>query len=467
MANKYAEQAAAIIEKVGGPQNITLASHCMTRLRLTLKDESLANDDEVKAIDGIIGVVHAGGQYQIIVGQSVPKVYEEVIKSTGLKAQDAIEENLDVPGEKITFKNVGKKILDYLSGTMVQTIPVMMAAAMFKTVYVVLGPDMLKLISADSDLYRLMSLLYDAGFYFMPIYIGYAAARKLNASPLLGMYMGGILLVPALLDIVATGEPFKVFGIPMRLVNYGSSVVPVLLCVWILAYVEKRLKKVMPDALSTVFVPFCTMLIMTPLGLCLLAPLGSIIGDYVGGFFNWLSAHGGFIAVALIGAFWEFLVMTGMHTVVILPAIMALFGGNPDACVLVGGGVATAAAFGMALGAFLKIKDKKEKSLAFGYLISGLVGGVSEPVLYGIGAKYSRPFIALILGGFAGGLYAGITHVKAYMLGATNVLGWFIPYAAGGTANLINGLLSSLIAFFLTAALTYLIGFDKNDPAVR
>ena len=465
MANVYAEKAAAIIEKVGGKENITLATHCMTRLRLTLKDESKADDEVVKAIDGIIGVVHAGGQYHIIVGQSVPKVYDELIKQTGLKAQEALDENLDAPA--VTPKNIGQAILDYLSGTMVQIIPIMMAAAMFKTVFVVLGPDMLKVITAESDLYRLMSFLYDAGFYFMPIYIGYAAAKKLGSSPVLGMYMGAILLVPALLNIVAAGEPFKVFGIPMRLVNYGSSVVPALLCVWVLSIVEKFMRKIMPDALSTVFVPFCTMLIMTPIGLCLLAPLGSFIGDYVGKFFNWLSATGGFFAVAMIGAFWEFLVMTGMHTVIIVPAIMALFGGNPDACVLVGGGMATAAAFGMALGAFLRIKEKKEKSLSLGYLVSGVVGGVSEPVLYGIGMKYKRPFIALIIGGFVGGLYAGLTHVKAYMLGATNVLGWFIPYAAGGTANLINGLVASLIAFLGTAALTYLFGFDKNDPAVK
>ena len=466
MANVYAEKAAAIIESVGGKENITLASHCMTRLRLTLKDESLANDDVVKRIDGIIGVVHAGGQYQIIVGQSVPKVYEEVIKMTGLSAQEAIDENLDAPKDR-SPKGIGKAILDYLSGSMVPLIPIMMAAAMFKTIQVVFGPDLLKLFAADSNIYRLLSFLYDAGFYFMPVYLGFSAARKIGASPVLGMYMGGILVAPALIEIVTGGQPFTVFGIPMRLVNYGSSVVPILLCVWILYYVEKFLRKIMPDALSTVFVPFCTMLIMVPLGLCLLAPLGSYIGDYVGKFFNMLSAHGGFLAVAMIGAFWEFLVMTGMHTVVIIPAIMALFGGQPDACVIVGGGAATAAAYGMALGAFLRIREKKEKSLALGYLVSGLAGGVSEPVLYGIGMRYKRPFIALIIGGFVGGLYLGLTKVKAYMLGATNVLGWFIPYAQGGTGNLINGILGSVIAFLATAALTYFIGFDKNDPAVK
>ena len=254
MANLNAEKAAQIIEAVGGKDNVTNVSHCMTRLRLTLKDESKANDEAVKAIDGIIGTVRAGGQYQIIVGQSVPKVYDEVVKM-GVAAGGSIDENLDAPKEKLTFKTAGKNVLNYLSGTMTQLIPVMIAAAMFKTVNVVFC-DLLKVYGADSDMYKLFDFLYDAGYYFMPIYIGYAAAKKLNVSPVLGLYMGGILVAPGLINIVNAGEPFKVFGLPIRLVDYSSSVLPVIVCVAILCYIEKFFKKVVPDALSTIFVPF-------------------------------------------------------------------------------------------------------------------------------------------------------------------------------------------------------------------
>lgn len=466
MANLHAEKAAAIIEKVGGKENITLASHCMTRLRLTLKDESKANDEEVKKIDGIIGVVHAGGQYQIIVGQSVPKVYDEVIKMTGLSAQAAVNENLDGPKEKLTLKSLGKNIMDYLSGTMVQLIPIMIAAAMFKTVNVLLGPDLLGIITPESDTYRLMDFLYEAGFYFMPVYIGYAAAKKLGVSPMLGMYMGGVLIAPGLINIVTAGEPFKVFGISIRLVNYSQTVLPIILCVFVMSYIEKLMKKYIPDALSTIFVPFLTMFIMVPLALWIVAPIGNIIGDGVGAILNWLAAHGGFFACMVIAALWEFLVMTGMHQVILLPGIMNLLSGNPDSCVMVAGGMATWAAFGMALGAFLRLKDKKEKSLAGGYFVSGFVGGVTEPVLYGIGMKYKKPFIALAIGGALGGLYAGLTHVTVYLLGATNFLS-VLGYVAGGTANLINSIVASMIAMFGTAALTYFFGFDANDPAVQ
>ena len=465
MANVNAQKAASIIEAVGGKENVSNVSHCMTRLRLVLKDESKADDEAVKKIDGIIGIAHAGGQYQIIVGQSVPKVYDEVVKM-GVAAAGVVDENLDGPKEKLTPKTIGKNILNYLSGTMVQLIPIMIAAAMFKTVEVLLGPDLLKIITPESDLYRTMDFLYNAGFYFMPIYIGYAAAKKLNVSPMLGMYMGGILIAPGLIDIVNAGEPFTVYGVAIRLVNYSQSVMPIIICVWLLSYVERFFKKYIPDALSTIFVPFLTMVVMVPVALWIAAPIGSIVGDYVGGALNWLAAHGGFLATAIIAALWEFLVMTGMHTVILLPGIMNLLSGHPDSCVMVAGGLATWAAFGMALGAFFRLKDKKEKSLAGGYFVSGFVGGVTEPVLYGIGMKYKKPFIALIIGGAVAGLYAGLTHVTVYLLGATNFLS-VLGYVAGGPANLINSLIASAIAMFGTAALTYFFGFDKNDPAVK
>lgn len=348
---------------------------------------------------------------------------------------------------------------------MTQLIPIMIAAAMFKTINVVCC-DLLKVYGTDADMYKLFDFLYEAGFYYMPIYIGYAAAKKLNVSPMLGMFMGGILVAPSLINIVTAGEPFKVFGISIRLINYSQTVLPVILCVWVLSYIEKLMKKYIPDALSTIFVPFLTILIMVPLALWIVAPIGNILGDYVGGFLNWMAGHGGFLATALIGGLWEFLVMTGMHSVVLIPGIMNLLSGNPDSCVMVAGGCATWAAFGVALDAFFKLRDKKEKSLAGGYFISGFVGGVTEPTLYGLCMKYKKTFVCLFIGGALGGLYAGLTHVTVYLLGATNFLS-VLGYVAGGTANLVNSLISSAIAMFGTAALVYFFGFDKDEPAIQ
>jgi PTS system beta-glucosides-specific IIC component len=201
---------------------------------------------------------------------------------------------------------------------------------------------------------------------------------------------------------------------------------------------------------------------MTPVALWVAAPIGSFIGDFVGAALNWIANNAGFLACGIIAALWSFLVMTGMHMVILLPAIMTMFAGNPDSCVVVGGGMATWAAFGLALGAFLKLRNKKEKALAGGYFVSGILGGVTEPALYGIGVKYKRTYICMMIAAFAAGIYAGLTKVTIYMLGASNFLS-ILGYVAGGTGNVVNCLIGCAIAMFGTAALVYFFGFSKEE----
>ncbi len=460
---KIAEE---VLRAVGGKENVMNVLHCMTRLRFVLKDQSVPDMEAIKKLDGIIGCQNVGGQLQVIIGQNVDKVYDEVCAVGGFAKKDSIDENIDGPKEKLTLKQAGGNILDYLSGTLSAFIPVMIAAAMFKTVLVLFGPDMFNLIKEGSDMDILLNFLYDAGYYFLPVYLGYSAAKKLDVSPMLGMYMGCILLVPGFMELAEEGAAFTVYGIPCRVGDYSQSVVPILLIVWVMSYVEKFFKKHIPTSLTTIFVPFLTAAVMVPIALCALAPLGGFIGEYIGSALVTFSERGGFLAVAVIAGLWEFLVITGMHQVVIVTGITLIMQNGYEACILVAGGCATWAAFGMGLGAFFRITDKKEKSLSMGYFISGIVGGVTEPVLYGTGFKYKRPFIALFIGGFLGGLYAGITNVATYVMGATNFLG-VLGFVSGGTANLVNGIIASLIALFSTAILTYMIGFDKNDPVVQ
>ena len=175
---KNQQIAASVLELVGGKENISFVTHCMTRLRLNLKDESIVDDEKVKKIKGVLGVAHSGGQYQIIIGQNVPKVYKAVCETGGFQQEAAIEENLDQPKEKLTLKTIGSNIMNYMSGAMTQLIPGMIAAAMFKTVLVVLGPDMLNLIGVESDAYILLDFVYDAFFYFLPVFLGYTAAKN-------------------------------------------------------------------------------------------------------------------------------------------------------------------------------------------------------------------------------------------------------------------------------------------------
>lgn len=461
-AEKFQKIASDILNAVGGKDNISLVTHCMTRLRLNLKDESIPNQEEIKKISGVIGVVNTGGQLQIIIGQTVPKVYSAFCKEAGMKEQSAVDEKLDEKTEKLTPKRIGSNILNYLSGSMTPMIPAMITAAMFKTLQVIIGPDMLGIASAESDIYLLCSFLYSAFFYFLPIFLGFTAAKKLNMNPIMGIYAAALLLVPDFMALADAGTSFTVYGIPTSVNNYSQTVLPVILTIWVMSYVERFFKKVVPDVLSTIFAPFLTMVVMVPLELCLLAPLGSILGGYIGNGLLAFGAVGGFIAVAVVAGLWEFLVMTGMHQILIVFGITAMMTNGVDTFVLTAGGYATWAAFGMALGAFLRLRNKNEKSLALGYFISGVLGGVTEPVLYGIGFKYKRPFIAMAIAGFCGGLYAGITQVGTYVMGATNFLA-VLGYVGGGTINMINGCIGVAISLIMSAVLTYFFGFTEED----
>lgn len=454
-----------VLAAVGGKENVTGVTHCMTRLRFSLKDMTVPNDKAVAKLDGVLGAQTSGGQYQVIIGQNVPKVYAEICAIGGFAQQAAIDENLDAPKQKLTPKVIGKNIMGYLSGSMVQMIPVMMAAGLFRTLLAILGPDFCGFITPESDTYILLDFLYNAAFYFIPIYLGFVAAKHLGVNQMLGAYMGAILIAPAFVEIARSGQPFTVFGIPCVVNDYSQSILPIFLSVWIMSYVYKLVAKYMPDTLSTIFTPFLTMLIMTPISLCALAPLGSILGVYISNALWAFGDIGGFLGVALVAGLWEFLVMTGMHQVILMFMLNEIMTTGVGSGVCTSGAFATFAAFGVALGAFLRVKNKKEKSENFGFFISGILGGVTEPVLYGVCFKYKRPFIALVLGGFVGGMYAGLTNVCSYVITSTNILA-LMTYVGGGTANTINGIVACMLSMIVAAVCTYLFGFTKEDLAV-
>ncbi|HJB58393.1 MAG TPA: PTS transporter subunit EIIC [Candidatus Faecalibacterium faecipullorum] len=463
MAVNNRQIAENILAAVGGRENITSVTHCMTRLRFNLKDMGLPDQEQIKKLNGVLGVVVSGGQFQIIVGQNVPKVYAELCQMAGLQEQEAINENLDAPKEKLTPKKLGSNILNYLAGSMTPLIPILMAASMFKTFTTILGPTMLNVLSETSNLYILLDFLYDAGFYFLPIYIGYTAAKKIGASPVLGAYMGGILIAPDLLAIVSAGEPFTVLGIPMRLVSYTQSVLPIILSVAALYYVERLFKKIVPDAAAIVFVPTFTIFVMAPISLCLLAPLGSICSNYLAVILNTVAEYGGFIGKAVISAVWEFLVMTGMHTPLVLPAMATLMETGIDNLIFVCGKCAVYATIGMSIGAFFRLRGD-ERSASVGYLVSALMGGVTEPILYGIGLRYRRPFLGMIVGGLAGGAYAGIMGVAVHSMSPSNILS-FTGFVGGSTMNLVNGIIALIISTAVSAAVTYVAGVESKPKA--
>lgn len=458
-----------VLEAVGGKENVSKLVHCMTRLRFTLKDGSVPNDDEVKKITGVLGVQEVSGQYQVIIGQNVPKVYEEICAIGGFAKQAAVDENLDAPAEKqkLTPKTIGKAILDYLSGSMVPLIPVFLSGGLSRSVASLIGPTLFNLVPTDSTIYILFNdLIYNAAFAFIPILLGYTAAKKLGATPVLGMFMGGILMSPTLVDLVKAGGTFDIFGISVPMINYTQSVLPIVLAIPILWQVEKFIRKIMPDVLTTIFTPFCTMLVMVPVGLLVVGPLGTEIGSLISTGIFALGEGGGILRIigtTFVGAIWQILVVTGMHVALIQLAKIPLLEVGYDPFVFVSSNAALFAVFGVCFGAFLRIRRKEEKSECLGFFISGLIGGVTEPGLFGLILRYKRPLLGMFAGGAAGGFLAGLLNVVFYNAGGGSNFLCLLAYLPGGTANMIATLVSYGVGFVVAAVVTYFWGFEKKD----
>ncbi len=465
--------AADVLPLVGGAENVTIATNCMTRLRLTLKDNSKVDLEGLKKVKGVLGAQFSGSQLQVIIGQNVPKVLAEFVAISGVKQGDAVNENLDdAPKEKIQLKDVPNIILDYLSGSMTQLIPLLMAGGLFRTIAAVLGPTMLNVISDTDPTYTfLYTSLYEATFTFIPIYLGYAAAKKIGATPVLGMLLGGALMAPSVVSAVSSNGGsgiISVYGIQITAANYQQTVLPIILSVPVLYYVEKFFKKHMPDVLSTVFTPFCTMIVTIPIAFIILAPIGNALGNVIANALFALADLGGIgtlIVMAVLGAFWQLFVVCGMHMPVILLAQVQIIAAGYDPFVFVSTNCAMAAVWGCAFGAFLKMKNPDEKSLAIGYVISAIAGGVTEPALFGILMRFRRTMLGMFIGGAIGAVFSGITGVTYYLAGGASNFLVFTNYLQGGQMNTILAIAGMAISFVIAAIVVYLTGFSKEELA--
>lgn len=465
---KYKNLANKILDEIGGKANISSVTHCMTRLRFNLKDESIPNDDNIKSINGVLGVNRSGGQYQIVIGQTVPKVYDALIAISGLTKNAPIDENLDkdlTKKEPFSWKKLGSATLNKLARSLTPLIPILVGASMFKMFVAIFGPTMLNWLSTSSDTYKLFTLVGDAGFYFFPIFLGYTASKQFHTSPMISMLLGAILLDPNLTSIVKAGKAFSVYGIPMKLVSYSSTVIPIILAVWVMSYIEPLVKKIVPDSLSVVLTPTVTLLVMLPITLTVVGPAGAFLGQYVSDGILAFSKSGGIwsiLGIAIIGALWELLVMTGMHLILISTMMMIFATAGHENFISIGGLVASMSVAGMCIGTALALHNRDEKVLAWGYFVACFIGGVTEPALYGLAIRYKRPFIGMMLGGFAGGLYAGIVHLDAYSLvPVANFLG-LSACIGGTTANFINAIISAGITIVVAAIATYIIGVEPK-----
>lgn len=452
MGNKNSELAQKVLEKVGGKANIAQVAHCMTRLRFTLNDDTIPNMDEIKAISGVAGCVNKGGQFQVIIGTAVGAVYEELCNLLDIhpEAKEGNDGSKQKKARDYSPKGIINTIFEYLAGSLTPLIPIMITASFFKTLAAVLGPSLLGWITAESNAYVLFSFVGDTGFYYLPVFAGFTAAKKFGCSPYIAMMLGAVMVHPTFMGLVGTGG-FTVFGIPCNVQNYASSLLPIILTVWIMSYVERFFKRYCPQVAKIFLIPFGTALVMLPLELCVFGPLGSFLGNYVCNGIVWFYNLAGPLGVALIGATFSLLVLTGMHIVLISTLFLSFPMLGYDSMLLPGILCASWAGTGVAIACLLKFKKKDNKSLTLGYILTWFFGGVGEPMLYGLNVAYKTPLYAGVASGFLAGLVAGFLNLTAYTLNTANGVYGLSAFIGGPTKN--------YVALAITIAVCLISGF--------
>ncbi|MCI6379507.1 MAG: PTS transporter subunit EIIC [Faecalicoccus sp.] len=435
---KYEQLANQIIDLIGGKENVTFFTHCVTRLRFNLKDKSLVQKEAIENIEGVMGSQWQNDQYQIIIGQAVGDAYDLICTKTGLGGENTLDEEETSTKKKLSLSLVFGNILDGISGCLTPIIPALIGCGMIKVI--VLCITTFSWLPTDSGTNQILTIVGDAGFYFLPILVGANAAKKFGANPSLGMVIGAILVYPTFVNGVTDGTAFDIFGIPVYGASYTSSIFPAILCVWIMSYIEKFFARISPDSLRSIVEPLCTLLVMIPLSFCLLAPAGAFLGNYVSAAVIWLYNTVGFLGVGVLAALMPFLIMTGMHSAFV-PYLMQMFSTVGYEPIFFTSLVISNINQGIsALAVGIKTKNKTVRSTSISCAITALSAGVTEPAMYGVNFKYKTPLYAAMIGSLCGGLFAGIMNVYIYAFaGASSFVA--LPCFIGGTSGLTNMIL--------------------------
>lgn len=456
MSQKYESLAKDIVRLVGGKENISNAFHCQTRLRFNLKDESKADKEAVKQLDGVITVVEGSGQFQVCIGPHVADVFEEVEKLVDLSGADA------APAEK---KGVGNAIIDFVSGTFQPIIPALSGAGMVKAVMALLV--VFNLIDRSSQTYAMLNIFSDGVFYFLPILLAFSEAQKLKCNPILAAGVAAMMVHPTWLSFVSAGDPVSFFGvIPFTLASYASSVIPIILVVFVQSFVEKWLNKHISPSVNLVFVPMLTFLIMGTLAFSILGPIGYLIGNALASVFTWLATNAAWAPAVLIGGLCPVLVMFGMHNGIAPLGVMQMSQLGYDSIWGPGNIVSNMCQATAGLVVSLRTKDAKEKQISLSGAITAYMG-VTEPILYGINLPKRYPLVAAMIGGAAGGLYAGLTHTHCFATGSGGLPAVLLYIGDDTLQYMINIIIAMLIGSAITAVLTFFLSlrYEGKDAA--
>ncbi|HDH3903385.1 beta-glucoside-specific PTS transporter subunit IIABC [Klebsiella quasipneumoniae] len=454
MSGKYHNLITSIISHIGGIGNVKDLTHCQTRLRFVLVDNNI-DIAKLKSLEGVINVIMSGGQCQVVVGTHVKDVFDAF--NDAYPARSSSSSNISTSkNRKISLSSV----MDFISGTFNPLIPAISGAGMVKALLALLV--VFNLIGKEEKTYVVINFMSDAVFYFLPILLAYNAASKLKCNPILAAVLGGILLHPQFVQLRLTGDPIEIFGLPVRLVNYGSSVVPILLIVWLQSFVERFLNTIVPNAIKIIFVPMLTLMFVGIIGLTLLGPLGGYIGDYIALAFVGLQSVGSWTVVFLVATLWPILVMFGIHFSITPLSIAQLTTLKVENIIGPGAMIANISQAVAALVVGFRTQENTTRQIARSSGITALMG-ITEPALYGVNLPKKYPLIACMTGAACGGLYAGITDVYRYAVGSSGLPA--LPlYLGENLWNIFNILIALLISVIVTAILTYILSL-KYEPA--
>lgn len=443
-----------ILQAVGGLENINDYTHCMTRLRFILKDESIVSDEQVKKIEGVMGTMNKNGQYQIIIGNGVIAVYNELKKLIGTREQTTKQ---DTVKEKRTIKSFFKSLIEFISSCLTGVLPAVVGSGMIKLIVTLL--DMAKL--NENNTYQILAIIGDTSFYFLPLLIAYVASRKLNTNTILSIVVTAVLIHPQLITLMGEGG-LDFLSIPVYSATYSASIIPPLLATWLVSIIDPFIDKFTPNWSKSFLNPTLVLLVTIPIVLILLAPLGAIAGEGLSYIFQTAKDVAPWLTIMVISAIYPLLVLTGMHYAlnpIMFNGLAALGFDNIMLPAMLASNLAQgAASFAVAI----KTKNTKLRSVATTAGITAAVSGITEPAMFGVTIRLKRPLIACMIGAGAAGAFAGIVDLKSYVLAVPSLISLIQFISPEQSSNFIYGIVTAGIAIVVTFVATLVLGFEDE-----
>lgn len=444
----YSQLAKDIVRFVGGEENVSNVYHCATRLRFTLKDNKKADKEKVEQLEGVITVVEAGGMFQVVVGNAVNEVYDVLSK------QMKLEDDASNGKRGTEKKGILNSFIDMIAAVFAPTLGVLAGSGLIKGVLALCTS--LNLLTTESGIYIILNAAADAFFYFLPIFLAYTAAKKFNTDRFIAMVIAAALVYPTIVSAYSDSITLRFLGMPVILARYTSTVIPAILAVWVLSYIEPKIRKSLHESIRNLLTPFICIIVMVPITLLVVGPIADYASQLIAAGYLAVYNFSPVLSGAVIGGFWQVLVIFGLHwgLVPVMTNNLSFYGRDTlgPACM-----TAVAAQAGAVLGVFLKTKNKKVKSLSLSAFITALFG-ITEPAVYGVTLKYKRPFyIACICGAIFGGV-AGAAGAGALAVATRSILSFPI-YIGEGFVWLVA---SYFLAMISSCMLTFLFGYKDE-----